>query len=87
MPLAWRKKWARDWDAVKFCSERARGGRRGRSRGGVGQARKMRPGQEGRDQVPRHRQVRQVREPGAKSALSEVAWVKGAVRQWSFNCC
>ncbi len=20
-PFAWRKKWARDWDAVKFCSE------------------------------------------------------------------
>lgn len=23
-PFAWRKKWARDWDAVKFCSERCR---------------------------------------------------------------
>ena len=25
LPFAWRKKWARDWDAVKFCSERCRG--------------------------------------------------------------
>ena len=23
-PFAWRKKWARDWDEVKFCSERCR---------------------------------------------------------------
>jgi hypothetical protein len=23
-PMIWRKKWARDWDAVKFCSERCR---------------------------------------------------------------
>ncbi|MCK8515666.1 DUF2256 domain-containing protein [Methylonatrum kenyense] len=21
-PFSWRKKWARDWDHVKFCSER-----------------------------------------------------------------
>jgi hypothetical protein len=23
-PFAWRKKWARDWDEVKFCSERCK---------------------------------------------------------------
>lgn len=23
-PFAWRKKWARDWAAVRFCSERCR---------------------------------------------------------------
>lgn len=21
-PFTWRKKWARDWDAVKYCSQR-----------------------------------------------------------------
>lgn len=24
-PFAWRKKWASDWDEVKFCSQRCRG--------------------------------------------------------------
>jgi hypothetical protein len=23
-PFAWRKKWARDWEAVKFCSDACR---------------------------------------------------------------
>jgi hypothetical protein len=23
-PFAWRKKWARDWPQVKYCSERCR---------------------------------------------------------------
>jgi hypothetical protein len=23
-PFTWRKKWARDWDNVKFCSDRCR---------------------------------------------------------------
>ncbi len=23
-PMIWRKKWARDWENVKFCSERCR---------------------------------------------------------------
>ncbi|MEO1250999.1 MAG: DUF2256 domain-containing protein [Pseudomonadota bacterium] len=23
-PFAWRKKWARDWEQVKYCSERCR---------------------------------------------------------------
>jgi hypothetical protein len=24
LPFAWRKKWERDWENVKFCSERCR---------------------------------------------------------------
>jgi hypothetical protein len=24
-PFAWRRKWARDWDRVKYCSDRCRG--------------------------------------------------------------
>ncbi|NKC33759.1 DUF2256 domain-containing protein [Falsiroseomonas selenitidurans] len=27
-PFAWRKKWARDWDSVRFCSDACREGRR-----------------------------------------------------------
>ncbi|CAL74796.1 conserved hypothetical protein [Bradyrhizobium sp. ORS 278] len=27
-PFAWRRKWARDWDVVKFCSDRCRSERR-----------------------------------------------------------
>ncbi len=23
-PFSWRKKWARDWDQVRFCSDRCR---------------------------------------------------------------
>ncbi|MEM8813117.1 MAG: DUF2256 domain-containing protein [Pseudomonadota bacterium] len=23
-PFTWRKKWARDWEAVRYCSERCR---------------------------------------------------------------
>jgi hypothetical protein len=26
-PFAWRKKWARDWERVKFCSDACRRGR------------------------------------------------------------
>ena len=33
-PFAWRKKWARDWEAVKFCSDRCRATRT--STGGAG---------------------------------------------------
>lgn len=25
-PMTWRKKWERDWDKVKFCSDRCRQG-------------------------------------------------------------
>ena len=24
LPFVWRKQWARDWDQVKFCSDRCR---------------------------------------------------------------
>lgn len=24
LPFAWRRKWERDWDQVKYCSERCR---------------------------------------------------------------
>ena len=24
LPFTWRKKWARDWDQVRFCSDRCR---------------------------------------------------------------
>ncbi|MBR0656474.1 DUF2256 domain-containing protein [Plastoroseomonas arctica] len=26
-PFAWRKKWARDWEQVRFCSDACREGR------------------------------------------------------------
>ncbi|MFN2162370.1 MAG: DUF2256 domain-containing protein [Candidatus Promineifilaceae bacterium] len=26
--FSWRRKWARDWDTVQFCSQRCRGERR-----------------------------------------------------------
>lgn len=26
LPFTWRKKWARDWDSVRFCSDRCRKG-------------------------------------------------------------
>ena len=26
LPFTWRKKWERDWDQVKYCSERCRRG-------------------------------------------------------------
>lgn len=28
-PFAWRRKWARDWEQVRYCSEACRGGRMG----------------------------------------------------------
>ena len=27
-PFAWRRKWARDWEAVRYCSEACRQGKR-----------------------------------------------------------
>jgi len=27
LPFAWRKKWARDWENVRYCSKRCAGGR------------------------------------------------------------
>ena len=35
-PFVWRKKWARDWDHVKFCSDACR--RRGGPAAGAGPA-------------------------------------------------
>ena len=33
-PFAWRKKWARDWDSVVYCSDRCRrAGKSGRNEG------------------------------------------------------
>ena len=26
LPFTWRKKWARDWDNVRFCPDRCRSG-------------------------------------------------------------
>jgi hypothetical protein len=26
-PFAWRKKWARDWESVRYCSDACRSGR------------------------------------------------------------
>lgn len=31
LPFSWRKKWERDWDNVKYCSERCRRAARGPS--------------------------------------------------------
>ncbi|MEO7431273.1 MAG: DUF2256 domain-containing protein [Dokdonella sp.] len=31
-PFAWRKKWERDWDSVKTCSDRCRSDLRRRTR-------------------------------------------------------
>jgi hypothetical protein len=28
-PFAWRKKWARDWESVRYCSDRCRAARSG----------------------------------------------------------
>lgn len=27
LPFAWRKKWEKNWDEVKYCSDRCRGAR------------------------------------------------------------
>ncbi len=34
-PFAWRKKWARVWDEVRYCSDRCRAARGGGSAGAV----------------------------------------------------
>ena len=28
LPFTWRKKWARDWENVRYCSKRCAGGRK-----------------------------------------------------------
>jgi hypothetical protein len=32
-PFAWRKKWARDWEGVKYCSDRCRAAPRSNAAG------------------------------------------------------
>ena len=32
-PMSWRKRWAANWDEVKFCSDACRRGRTGAGRG------------------------------------------------------
>ncbi|MBL6456313.1 DUF2256 domain-containing protein [Belnapia sp. T6] len=39
-PFAWRRKWARDWEQVRFCSEACRSGRREAARATIEKARK-----------------------------------------------
>ena len=34
-PFAWRKKWARDWENVKYCSDRCRSNKRSGDATGV----------------------------------------------------
>jgi len=34
-PMSWRKRWARNWDEVKYCSEACRRGRQGTQGGHV----------------------------------------------------
>lgn len=31
-PFAWRKKWEKDWDAVRYCSDRCRRGAKAQPR-------------------------------------------------------
>ena len=31
-PFQWRRKWARDWDSVRYCSDACRTGRRAATR-------------------------------------------------------
>jgi len=35
-PFAWRKKWAKTWESVKFCSDACRTGRRDAARRAIG---------------------------------------------------
>jgi hypothetical protein len=35
LPFAWRKKWARDWENVRYCSDRCRSGKGGKEGLGV----------------------------------------------------
>jgi hypothetical protein len=36
-PFAWRRKWARDWENVRYCSDRCRSSKAGQKGLGVGQ--------------------------------------------------
>ncbi len=51
-PFAWRKKWARDWDAVRYCSDRCRAEARRES---GAEARRSAPGEPNGARVLRSR--------------------------------
>ncbi|MEQ8964482.1 MAG: DUF2256 domain-containing protein [Azospirillaceae bacterium] len=34
-PFAWRRKWAKDWESVRYCSERCRRAAKARPTGGA----------------------------------------------------
>ena len=36
LPFAWRKKWERVWDEVRYCSDRCRRGKAGAAKGAAG---------------------------------------------------
>ena len=38
LPFAWRKKWARDWEHVRYCSVRCRAGSKPRDKAHDGNA-------------------------------------------------
>lgn len=35
LPFAWRKKWEKNWDEVKYCSDRCRGARNSKVASGI----------------------------------------------------
>jgi hypothetical protein len=41
-PFAWRKKWERDWDQVRFCSDACRTGRYATAKSTTGKSRERR---------------------------------------------
>ncbi|WP_249009535.1 DUF2256 domain-containing protein [Conexibacter sp. DBS9H8] len=47
-PFHWRHKWARDWDQVRYCSERCRRGARAAAVAGVAAAATDPPAPSGR---------------------------------------
>ncbi|MAQ91931.1 MAG: DUF2256 domain-containing protein [Rhodothermaceae bacterium] len=46
-PFAWRKKWARDWKAVVYCSERCRRSKSSAGGSATGDGARTRPGSTG----------------------------------------
>ena len=43
-PFVWRRKWSRDWDAVRYCSDRCRGRRSSAASSAVAARRGSAPG-------------------------------------------
>ena len=35
LPFTWRKKWEKNWDEVRYCSERCRGSRNSKAVSGI----------------------------------------------------